>query len=142
ASDMIASTRESTELSWSRARGRRNASRCGRLRAGRPERSERLSTAGSGYLYYALPSNAALARREWASTRRGLRPARWQLRPHLSNLRRERARPVQRFKTIDELDSGRVRLFDMTVDPRETTDIAHEHPERTARFERRIKSLR
>jgi arylsulfatase A-like enzyme len=47
-----------------------------------------------------------------------------------------------RFKTIYQLDSGRMRLFDMEVDPGETTDIAHEHPERTARFERRFASLR
>jgi hypothetical protein len=43
---------------------------------------------------------------------------------------------------VYEIDSGRVRLFDMAVDPGETNDIAHQHPERTARFARRLTSLR
>jgi len=38
--------------------------------------------------------------------------------------------------------SGRARLFDMAADPREANDIAQEHSERTARFERRFTSLR
>jgi len=47
-----------------------------------------------------------------------------------------------RFKTIYEIDSGRARLFDMEADPHETIDIARQHPERTARLERRLASLR
>jgi phosphoglycerol transferase MdoB-like AlkP superfamily enzyme len=47
-----------------------------------------------------------------------------------------------RFKTIYELDSGRVRLFDLDIDPGETTDVAHERPERAAAFKRRVVSLR
>ena len=46
-----------------------------------------------------------------------------------------------RFKTIYELDSGRLRLFDMEVDPGETNDVARDQPERAARYERRFTSL-
>jgi glucan phosphoethanolaminetransferase (alkaline phosphatase superfamily) len=48
----------------------------------------------------------------------------------------------ERYKTIYDIDSGRVRLFDMEADPRETTDIAPQHPERAVRFDRRSTSLR
>jgi arylsulfatase A-like enzyme len=45
-----------------------------------------------------------------------------------------------RFKLIDEPDTGRIRLFDLGVDPLERDDVAARHPARVARYRAHLRA--